>query len=179
MRDRLEKFLGMLGSDFDGERANAAGFIAKMARERKQTIVELMESTFGRIDYKAAAEKARTGTSSWGAAWRNANPPPREETAEDVYQRWDDRRPKYNAGRKSRRTRGKSSDDIISQLSDVQHHECLTDWEHLFVLNVTSNWNSEYDLSKSQRDVAEKILSKCRYHDEHQTGAGWWPGDES
>jgi hypothetical protein len=39
---RLQKLLGMLGSSFDGERANAARMIADMARKRKLTITELI-----------------------------------------------------------------------------------------------------------------------------------------
>ena len=41
-RIRLEKLLGMLGSAFDGERANAARMISDMAQKRKLTIVELI-----------------------------------------------------------------------------------------------------------------------------------------
>lgn len=39
---RLEKLLGMLGSSFDGERANAARMIANMAEKKKLTITELI-----------------------------------------------------------------------------------------------------------------------------------------
>jgi hypothetical protein len=39
---RLEKLLGMLGSSFDGERANAARMIAAMAEAKKLTINELI-----------------------------------------------------------------------------------------------------------------------------------------
>jgi len=39
---RLEKLLGMLGSSFDGERANAARMIAAMAEKKKLTITELI-----------------------------------------------------------------------------------------------------------------------------------------
>lgn len=41
-RTRLEKLLGMLGSSFDGERANAARMIAVMAEAKKITINELI-----------------------------------------------------------------------------------------------------------------------------------------
>ena len=39
---RLEKLLGMLGSSFDGERANAARMISAMAEKQSLTIVELI-----------------------------------------------------------------------------------------------------------------------------------------
>jgi hypothetical protein len=41
-KSRLEKLLGMLGSSFDGERANAARAIASMAERKKLTITELI-----------------------------------------------------------------------------------------------------------------------------------------
>lgn len=44
-KTRLEKLLGMLGSAFDGERANAARMIAAMAEKKKLTIPELIYGT--------------------------------------------------------------------------------------------------------------------------------------
>lgn len=51
-RKRLEKILGMLGSDFEGERANAALLIARMAKEEGVTIVGLMVKVFGTPSWK-------------------------------------------------------------------------------------------------------------------------------
>jgi hypothetical protein len=39
---RLEKLLGMLGSSFDGERANAARMISAMAEKQGLTVLELI-----------------------------------------------------------------------------------------------------------------------------------------
>jgi hypothetical protein len=41
-KTRLEKLLGMLGSSFDGERANAARMISAMAENQGLTVVELI-----------------------------------------------------------------------------------------------------------------------------------------
>jgi hypothetical protein len=41
-KSRLEKLLGMLGSSFDGERANAARMISAMAEKQGLTVVELI-----------------------------------------------------------------------------------------------------------------------------------------
>ena len=46
---RLEKLLGMLGSSFDGERANAARMIAAMAEKREMTVVELIDSARAQV----------------------------------------------------------------------------------------------------------------------------------
>ena len=42
-RTRVIKLLGMLTSDFDGERANAAAFLTKVATRYKLTIPQLCE----------------------------------------------------------------------------------------------------------------------------------------
>lgn len=52
VRDRLEKLLGMLGSEHDGERASAALKISDMARERQLMIVELIAIEFGSLKAK-------------------------------------------------------------------------------------------------------------------------------
>jgi hypothetical protein len=41
-KTKLEKLLGMFGSSFDGERANAARAIAAMAEKKRLTIIELI-----------------------------------------------------------------------------------------------------------------------------------------
>ena len=41
-RDRLTKLLGMLGSDFDGERADAARMIANMAKEANKSVADFV-----------------------------------------------------------------------------------------------------------------------------------------
>lgn len=63
-RTRLEKLLGMLGSAFDGERANAARMISDMVARKKLTIVELI---FGPPKQKSS--------------YRRYEPPPRQERA--------------------------------------------------------------------------------------------------
>jgi hypothetical protein len=47
-KSRLEKLLGMLGSSFDGERANAARMIQAMAEKAGLTITELIYSPSSR-----------------------------------------------------------------------------------------------------------------------------------
>lgn len=46
-KTRLSKLLGMLGSSFDGERANAARMIQTMAEKYKLTINELVDRAHG------------------------------------------------------------------------------------------------------------------------------------
>lgn len=46
-KTRVEKLLGMLGSEFDGERSNAARMLSKLATEHKLSLAELMRACFG------------------------------------------------------------------------------------------------------------------------------------
>jgi hypothetical protein len=45
-RERVIKLIGMLGSAFDGERANAAGMLSSIAEKHRMTINELMELAY-------------------------------------------------------------------------------------------------------------------------------------
>lgn len=61
-KSRLEKLLGMLGSSFDGERANAARMIAAMAEKKKLTIVDLIYGV------SSARPHPQPSAPSWGSS---------------------------------------------------------------------------------------------------------------
>ncbi len=71
-KTRLEKLLGMLGSSFDGERANAARMIAAMAEGKKVTITELIAM-------------AHQGAPS-GRQQQQPKPPPPQDDFTDINQ---------------------------------------------------------------------------------------------
>lgn len=56
--DKLRKFVGMLGSDHEGEQLNALRFIKRMAAEEKITITELLLSGKERIVEKVVYRDA-------------------------------------------------------------------------------------------------------------------------
>lgn len=68
-RARIEKLLGMLGSSFDGERANAARAIASMAEKSKLSIVELVYGSQPTRP-RATPKPKRTGSATILAALR-------------------------------------------------------------------------------------------------------------
>lgn len=49
---KIEKLIGMLASDFDGERAVAAKKIAEIAKSEKKTVTELLASIYTRTIYQ-------------------------------------------------------------------------------------------------------------------------------
>ena len=44
LANRIDKLIGMLTSDFDGERANASAMLARMAKEAKMTMPEFLQA---------------------------------------------------------------------------------------------------------------------------------------
>jgi len=58
-RSRLEKLVGMLGSDHDGECLNALRMIKKIAAEEKKSLPELLLSGVDRIVYRDRPQPAR------------------------------------------------------------------------------------------------------------------------
>jgi hypothetical protein len=76
-KQRLAKLLGMLGSSFDGERANAARMISALAERHRLTIVEMVlgAQQYSRMEEpprpKARQEKAKSRSNPILTALRN------------------------------------------------------------------------------------------------------------
>lgn len=56
IRTRIEKLIGMLTSDFEGERATASAMLTKMAKEAKQTLPEFLAAFAGKTGGSAGAK---------------------------------------------------------------------------------------------------------------------------
>lgn len=69
--ERLRKLLGMLGSEFDGERASAALLISQMAKKEQLSIVELIERDLGKGTKPKTRQMFREATSDPTAGWSN------------------------------------------------------------------------------------------------------------
>ena len=154
--ERLIKLLGMLGSDFDGERANAAAMIAKMAKEEKKTIADLVMNGRERIVYQdrivyrdRVIEKV---------VYRD-RPSPRPD---DDYDRPDD--PHWTAFQKARRAtdRRPPKGGILDQLRSALHDQSisLTGYETEFIFSVLSKYEWDAQLSDKQMKVARRIIDK-------------------
>lgn len=59
---RLEKLIGMLDSDFDGERSNAAQMIRHLAKRRGLSLIELFREEFGGNKPKIVPHRRPTHT---------------------------------------------------------------------------------------------------------------------
>jgi hypothetical protein len=130
-KTRLEKLLGMLGSSFDGERANAARMIGAMAEAKRLSINELIAL-------------AHAPASSQRHQAKSPPPPPPEDDFTNV-DKADDllRMLKKIADKPAMAAR------------------VLTPWEIQFATDVAGRYAHDYELSEKQLVVTEKILRKA------------------
>jgi hypothetical protein len=129
---RLEKLLGMLGSSFDGERANAARMIANMAEKKKLTITELIYGTPSVRPHPEPQPRPQHQTkaakeNSFG--WKSNSRPMLQALA-----------------------------DIAADTDQFEF--VLTAWECQFANDVSSRYAHDYELSEKQIVIVEKILRK-------------------
>ena len=129
---RVIKLLGMLGSAFDGERANATNILQRMAEARKVTLTELIEQAY----------------SSGGSSQQRKPPPPPpppQDDFEDVDKADDLLRMLQQIADRP---------DMASRV--------LTPWEINFATDVAGRYSHDYDLSEKQLVVVQKILVKAK-----------------
>lgn len=132
-RTRLEKLLGMLGSSFDGERANAARMIAAMAEAKKLSINELI-----------AMMTQPSPSSSSRQQQSKPRPPPPPDDFSDIDKADDLLR-------------------MLKKIAEkpALASRVLTDWEIQFATDVSGRYAHDYELSEKQLVVTEKILRKA------------------
>jgi len=144
-KERLIKLIGMLGSSHDGERANAAAFIQRLAEKNKMTIAELIAAAHGgkgadRIIYRdRIVEKEKVVYRDRPAA---APPPEPEAFFTDV------------------------DSPLIARMKDVAAKPAvasrvLTGWELNFITDVSSRYEYDNQLSDKQLVIVERVLVKA------------------
>lgn len=131
---RRDKLLGMLSSNFDGERATASAMLAKMAASYKMTIPEVCQA--------GARSSASSSTSSGPRPGPGPSPGPKPGPKDP------------NA----------PDNEMLMMLRKViDHHlDLVTTWEEEFLENVTDRYYRDADLSPKQTHVAMRILERWR-----------------
>ena len=122
----------MLGSSFDGERANAARMISAMAEKRRLTVVELI--------YGARAQQHQ------GRQQQKPRPEPPK----------DDPRAKVVMPDTMLKALAKIADN------PQRYEFVLTGWEFQFAADVSARYLRDYELSAKQLAIVEKILRKAQ-----------------
>jgi hypothetical protein len=122
----------MLGSAFDGERANATNILQRMAEARKVTLTELIEQAY-----------------SSGGSSQQRKPPPPPPPPQDDFEDVD------KADDLLRMLQQIADNPAIAA-------RVLTPWEINFATDVAGRYSHDYDLSEKQLVVVQKILVKAK-----------------
>lgn len=144
-RERLAKLLNMLGSTFDGERANAARLIARMAERKNLSIAEMV----------LPPEDDDEVTTF---VWRPSPAPPRPAPAPAPR--------KARAPRKPREKQEKRDEaaTVLRALREIAEAEdlefVLTAWELQFAIEVPAKSTFDFELSGKQLAAAQAIIDK-------------------
>jgi hypothetical protein len=165
---KLNKFVGMLGSEHDGEQVNAARFIKRLAAEEKLSLVELFTKAYGggvRVEEKIVyrdrpAEPAREGFRSMSEEeFNKARARSREQKRAD----FEERKASRAAGPKSRAYGHNGS--LVSKIRTVlaYHSMALTKWEKDFLEDLVRRVDTGYEMSPRQRSSYMKIMEKVGY----------------
>jgi hypothetical protein len=136
-KERLIKLIGMLGSEHDGERANAAAFLQKMAARYKMTITELMGQVGGSAPKVVYKEKIVVRE-----VFRDRPPPEPEPAFTDV------------------------DSPLLQRMKDVAAKPAiasrvLTQWELNFITDVSGRYEYDRELSDKQLVIVERVLVKA------------------
>jgi hypothetical protein len=139
-KKRLEKMLGMLGSEHAGERASAALLISRMAKAEGATVVQLMEKAFAPPQYA----KPATGYGGAFRDWQTTNPNRGRPVRQPVYD--DD----------------EFASEIISALRNVraEHLGSLRKEERTFIATVLTSCGNDASMTEAERISAETIIKK-------------------
>jgi len=168
-RGRVEKLVGMLGSSFDGERANAAGMLQKMAEADKVSLLELLSRSLGgsgppqivyrdRVVEKIVVQEKIVYKDR--VIYRDA---PREDNSP----------PTYVAPNEAFDNLAKAFKDFGSQAKPLTraswiekaekawaHEEDLTDWERDFIRDVLPRLKRGSEPTAKQRESLSCIWRK-------------------
>lgn len=188
---KLNKFVGMLGSEHAGEQSNAASFIKKMAAAEKLSMVEFLTKAYGggreriveKIVYRdRPADQGPTGSQQ--QAYRN---PGSKSSFDEQYARakkqyTEDRPPQGEEERAAwemrqerernygRRERPKSkayghNGDIKDKIKTVleNHSMSLTKWEKDFLSDLVERLYGDREMTPQQRVKYMQIMEKVGY----------------
>lgn len=163
-KSRLEKLIGMLGSDHDGEVLNAVRFIRKMAEEQKVSLAELLLTGKTQIVEKIVYRDPPMSN-------HPAAKPFESRHTEYDYHYYGNTRRKYTnegydpfAGRTEKPRRQdtrKTLDALLKAGTDGSEH---LDFEEIdFATSVPHQYRFDWELTGKQMGKAKAIIRKVKY----------------
>lgn len=154
---KLAALLNMLASEFDGERANAAAMIARMAKAEGKTVSDFVMSpqTIYRdriVEKTVYRDRPETG--------QQQQRRPREERFYD-----DDDLRRYRPHPGAKRTKPNDEGLVAGLRWARDFPEHLTGFEVEFIASVLASAWDDYDLSWKQEKVAKRIIAKVKSYE--------------
>lgn len=149
---KLAALLNMLASDYDGERANAAAMIARMAKAEGKTVSEFVMSP-QTIYRDRIVEKT---------VYRD-RPEPSGRRAGESFDDEDLRRYRPHPGAKRTKPNDEGLVAGLRWAKDFPEH--LSGFEVEFIASVLATAWDDYDLSYKQEKVARRIIAKVKAYE--------------
>lgn len=153
---KLAALLNMLASDFDGERANAAAMIARMAKAEGKTVSDFVMSPQTIYRDRIVEKTVYRDRPEPGQQQRR----PREER---FYDDEDLRRYRPHPGAKRTKPNDEGLVAGLRWARDFPEH--LTGFETEFIDSVLASAWDDYDLSWKQEKVAKRIIAKVKSYE--------------
>ena len=135
----MRKLVGMLGSDSEGERANALRFITKLAESYKMHVHEAIAAAMTGVapqpdPQPSPQARPQPQQDRWWRPPPDPQPPPDEPTFEKI--------------------------GVLGDLQRAVTCQALNAWERSFADDVSRRYESDSQLSDKQVLAARKILDK-------------------
>lgn len=166
-RERLAKLLGMLGSDFDGERANAARMIAAMAKEANKGVADFVMGGGGseRIVYRDRVETVyRDRPCPVCAQRQHKTSYERDRTDDTGFYTEDDLR-NYRKPKPEQKTHSAKRPLLAGLRHARDFPEHLSGFEAEFIDDCLAKYHYDYELSDKQAKVARRIIAKVNAYE--------------
>lgn len=152
---KLAALLNMLASDYDGERANAAAMIARMAKAEGKTVSEFVMSPQTIYRDRIVEKTVYRDRPETGQQRR-----PRDERFYD-----DDDLRRYRPHPGAKRTKPNDEGLVAGLRWARDFPEHLTAFEVEFIASVLVSAWDDYDLSWKQEKVAKRIIAKVKSYE--------------
>lgn len=153
---KLAALLNMLASDFDGERANAAAMIARMAKAEGKTVSEFVMSPQTIYRDRIVEKTVYRDRPESGQQHRR----PRDERFYD-----DEDLRSYRPHPGAKRTKPNDEGLVAGLRWARDFPEHLSGFEVEFIASVLATAWDDYDLSWKQEKVARRIIAKVKAYE--------------
>lgn len=156
-RSRLEKLIGMLGSDFEGEQLNALRMIRALAAKEGKTLPQILLSGETRVVEKIVYRDA---------PMQHAYRPPQRSKYQDYGTKFtEDQDDSFRAGGEQQRgQRRQDTRKLLDALAKAaeEHKDEMSFTDYDFARKVPYEYQYDWQLSEKQKALARAILRRSK-----------------